>query len=219
MGTLYTWLLSALRWRPASVAWVALDMQTWFCFVVLVFATTTLAAVPPAGADNGAREYRFQVCDAFLDGIVGFDARCVARASNGDVFETDGRGTLAIHPKSASGGGVFEHRMSDGTVVGGGTWRVVDLLSFTSYGSADPSSGIPPQFEGGQALLKVILSPQGAPPGMELEATLQVHCILPGAQNPPGAQEGIRLNARGINFNQEVDEAGIHPATVFEQTG
>lgn len=67
----------------------------------------------------------------------------VTEASNGDRVALTGTGPLGIHPKSASGGGTFEHTNAQGTVIGSGTWTVTELLSFQSYGAAPPPSAAP----------------------------------------------------------------------------
>jgi hypothetical protein len=125
----------------------------------------------------------------------------IAMAANGDRIEivVTRPSTFTLHPKSVSGSGTFTHKTPDGTVRGSGTWTATQLLSFNSYGS---SPGLPSNFEGGLALVRVHLSPAAGGPG--LDAVLEVNCLIGSA--PPAAQEGIRLAVEsGPNFNQVVE--------------
>ncbi len=84
--------------------------------------------------------------------------------------------------------------------MGSGTWTALQLLSFNSFGSG-AAQGVPPQNEGGQALIRIHLSPSAGGPGFD--AILRVTCLL--GSPPVGAQEGIRLAVQGgPNFNKEV---------------
>jgi hypothetical protein len=42
--------------------------------------------------------------------------------------------------------------------------------------------------------------------GEERDALYEVNCQIhdPGGQTPPGTSEGVKINARGINFNKHV---------------
>ena len=51
----------------------------------------------------------------------------ITEASNGDRVRLIGTGPLGIHPKSASGGGTFEHKNAQGNVIGSGTWTVTGV--------------------------------------------------------------------------------------------
>jgi hypothetical protein len=132
-----------------------------------------------------------------------------ATAENGDVVTVsvtnNGTNTFNVAAKSATGGGTFVHKTSGGTVLGSGTWAASGLLVFQSYGTAPP---FPPNFFGGRAALKIVLTPT-ANPSVHLPAILQMECLV---GNPPGgATEGIRLNVQDvINFNATV-EGGIPP--------
>lgn len=126
----------------------------------------------------------------------------LTEASNGDRIRVTGTGPLGIHPKSASGGGAFEHTNAQGTVIGSGAWSVTELLSFQSYGA---SPLLPPAFNGvgGKAQFRVQFTPTGTT--IVLEGTMDVECRLPGLEVPGGTVEGIRVVVPGVaNFNKSV---------------
>ncbi len=162
---------------------------TWVLVVSLLLIVAAGAA--PAAADSGHQEFQWV--------LLGHEGHPnVARASNGDVIEMTGEGTLSIHPKTVSGGGRFTHIAADGTVVGEGDYEAVKLLSFNSYGDGTPQ-GTPPNLFGGLAIIRVALHPDGT--DLVFEGNLQIDCLL---GNPPsGAKEGTRLSVPGINFNTE----------------
>ena len=138
---------------------------------------------------------------AFLAGVAPIVGPDETMAANGDVLVLSGQGTFSLHPKAVTGGGAFTHRNSAGTVLGSGTWTATQLLSFNSYGSGS-AQGLPPQLEGGQALILVHLAPQSG--GSGFDAVLQIDCVL--GSPPPAAHEGIRLAVAGVvNFNREVE--------------
>jgi hypothetical protein len=126
----------------------------------------------------------------------------VTQASNGDRIALQGRGTLGIHPKSATGGGTFTHTNAAGTVLGSGVWAVTELLSFQSYGP--PSPGFPvPNASAGKAQFRVVFTPAGTT--LTLGGIMDVECILPGSAAPGGTVEGVRVVVPGVaNFNQPV---------------
>jgi hypothetical protein len=122
----------------------------------------------------------------------------VASAPNGDTISIAGQGTLSIHPGSVTGGGTFIHKDASGAVKATGTWTAQQLLSFVSYGTMP---GVPPNFEGGKALLLIHLSPGTG--GAGFDGVLRITCLI--GSPPAGANEGIRLNVQDvINFNKEV---------------
>ncbi len=162
---------------------------SWVLVVSLLL--TVAAGAAPAVADSG-----HQTFDWVLLGHEGHPN--MATASNGDVIEMTGAGSLAIHPKSVSGGGEFVHHAADGTVLGQGHYEAVKLLSFNSYGDGTPQ-GTPPNLFGGLAIIRVALFPDGT--DLVFEGNLQIDCLL--GKPPSGAKEGIRLSVPGINFNTE----------------
>ena len=137
----------------------------------------------------------------------------VATASNGDIIEVAGQGTLSIHPKTATGNGTFTHKDSDGTIVlGSGTWMATELLSFQEYGPSTDPANFPPNLRAGYANIKVHLTGGGA----EFPGILRVYCVLPGAKVPASTPEGILLNIPGVaNFNKVAGEGGFGGPTLF----
>lgn len=136
-----------------------------------------------------------------FDYLVGVDpvhGPVVSMASNGDTIEIKGQGTLSIKPKSVTGGGTFVHKDPDGNVVGTGTWTAERLLTFRSWGT---SEGFPENFEGGRALIKVSLDPDGL--DEEFDGRLRIECLI--GDVPGGADEGAKLWVRGgPNFREVV---------------
>ncbi len=124
----------------------------------------------------------------------------VTVAPNGDSLRLTGTGPLGIHPKSASGGGTFQHKNAAGTVIHAGAWSVTELLSFQSYGA---SPLFPPAFNGvgGKAQFRVQFTPTGTT--IALEGTMDVECRLPGLDVPGGTVEGVRtVVPEWANFNK-----------------
>ncbi len=166
-----------------------------------LFAAVALALgvlMPAAASANGdpASFTYLTGSSAFLCGLDPSACPDVIRAPNGDTIELAGQGTLTIHPKSVTGGGTFTHQDAAGNVLGSGTWTATELLSFHSYGSG-AAQGLPPEFTGGLALIRVHLS-------AGFDAILQIDCTL-GDHVPGGAIEGTRLAVEGgLNFNEEV---------------
>jgi hypothetical protein len=139
-----------------------------------------------------------------VEGIIEGPDKIVA--PNGDTMIIEGEGTLSTHPKSVTGGGEFEHVNVAGTVLGSGTWQALELLAFVSWGT---SPILPANFEAGKALIRIHLSPGSG--GNGYDAILQIYCVLPGANFPPGFEEGVRLVVPHVaNFNDPV-----HGQTLF----
>lgn len=173
-----------MKWRTLSVA--------------LTIALALVLSISGASADSGSATLTYIILEegALFPGSPG----AVAIADNGDTIEIAGGGTLTIHPKSVTGGGTFAHTVPGvGTFTG--TWTAMELLSYTSYGPADPSFGLPAGSEGGRAVIRVHLVADFAP--IEADAILQVDCLL--GSPPAGAIEGVRLAIQDLlNFNKEV---------------
>lgn len=124
----------------------------------------------------------------------------------GDTIEVRAGGTLTNHPKSVDGDGTFVHRLSSGAVFARGTLTAEELLSFEDWGSStDPS--LPPEFRAGRARILVhFVVTGGRAKGVEVDGTLQVTCVLPGASGiPAGAEEGITVDIPGfLSFEHSV---------------
>ena len=177
--------------------------------VLVVLFMGTAAAMPLLETAPVARVGIARSATQTYQYLVGVDPLCelapdacpdVSAASNGDMIEITGSGSLSVHPKSVTGGGEFTHKAPDGTVRGKGTWEAVELLSFQSYGSA-AAQGLPENLWGGKALIRVQLFVGGNPVFMGI---LRITCVL-GDKIPTSSMEGVRLSVEtGPNFNTEV---------------
>jgi len=139
-----------------------------------------------------------------VEPLCGLDpAACpvVSRTRHGDFIEVTGAGTFSTWPSAAiEGGGTLVHKDPDGNVLATATWEADRLMSFRSYGDATPQ-GLPPEFEGGVALVRVIIHPDF---GGTFTGFMRIDCTL--GKVPPNAHEGITLLVPGalVNFNHEV---------------
>ncbi len=171
-------------------------------------ASFSRGAVP---ATPGPATYEYHAGDAFLAAINPALAPAKARASNGDVIELSGSGTLSVFPKSVTGGGTFTHKDANDNVLGSGTWTATELLSFQHYG-ASPVPGFPATFRSGNALIRAHLTAGGG--AVQLDGTLRITCLLPQTDVPGGFQEGVRLAVEGVlNFNREAGGGTVFVAT------
>ena len=78
------------------------------------------------------------------------------------------------------------------------------LVAFQFYGCGGvEDTPLPPDFCGGRVLLAVHATTST---GEQADGLLEVNCQIhdPGGQAPPGTSEGVKVNARGINFNKHV---------------
>ena len=135
----------------------------------------------------------------YIVGAGGLPAKAVS--ANGDTIAMSGQGTLTIRPKFADQGGFYTITDASGSTVSTGFWLAARLITFQSYGPADPTLPLPPGSEGGRASIRVHLSPIGDPSG-GFDATLHIVCAL---GNPPqNALEGIELSVQGRGgFNEK----------------
>ena len=194
--------------RPLSTGPIRLALSAIAAGILFACRTDTIAAPSDSSIaakvvdQNVAATYGWHAGDAFTPPLIPPD---VAEAANGDRVTLTGTGTLALHPKSVTGGGTFTHTTAGGTVLGTGTFTATELLSFESYG---PSTLLPAFLNAGQALLRVRLVPNGSP--TSIEAILRIECILPGSTFPGGKEEGINLLVPGLaNFNHQISGATV----------
>jgi hypothetical protein len=82
------------------------------------------------------------------------------------------------------------------------------LVAFQFYGCGEVTTpdgpvSLPPDFCGGRVILAVHAVSSTGEEGTGLyEVNCQIHD--PGGQAPPGTSEGVKVNARGVNFNKHV---------------
>ena len=132
----------------------------------------------------------------------------IARASaDGATITIRSAGAFHVSSHKASSTlGTFEHRASDGTLIGSGTFQVQRLESFASFGcGVAGGQPIPSNLCGGHAVFDVHVVGHPASGGTEeFDAVFTVTCVV-GDHVPPGAEEGITFNVPGlINFDQPV---------------
>jgi len=117
-----------------------------------------------------------------------------AAAGNGDTLILKGVGTLKVRasdgkPKKISGGGTFEHKDTNGVVVGSGTWKAKKLLMFDSYGGS-PFDFVPTAFNAGRMLSTIVLEPYG---GGKIRGMVELGCRVPGNPGLATTIEGVRV--------------------------
>jgi hypothetical protein len=89
-------------------------------------------------------------------------------------------------------------------VIERGTFTLTRLVAFQFYGCGEvEDTPLPPDFCGGRALFRFHAT---ASTGEERAGLYEVNCQIhdPGGQAPPGTSEGVKVNARGVNFNKHV---------------
>jgi hypothetical protein len=116
-------------------------------------------------------------------------------------------GSFDVAAKTASGDGTYS-LMAGSTVLETGTFTLTRLVAFQFYGCGEVTEDgeqipLPPDFCGGRAIFSVHAT---SSTGEEGDGLLEVNCQIhdPGGQAPPGTSEGVKVNARGINFNRHV---------------
>ena len=124
-------------------------------------------------------------------------------ASNGLILETELEGSFNVADKTASGSGEYAV-IAGATVLESGTFSLTRLVAFQFYGCGEVEGfSLPPDFCGGRAIFSFHAT---SSTGEETEGVAEVNCQIhdPGGQTPPGTSEGVKANARGINFNKHV---------------
>jgi hypothetical protein len=98
--------------------------------------------------------------------------------------------------------------MNGATVLASGTPTLKRLVAFQFYGCGEVTTpggpiSLPPDFCGGRAIFAVHAT---SATGEQGDGQLEVNCQIPnpGGQAPPETSEGVKVNARGIDFNKHV---------------
>src|SRR5213075_232496 len=137
-----------------------------------------------------------------------FVAPTTTAASNVLTLQTEMTGSFNVAAKTASGSGTYS-LMAGSTVLDTGTFTLDPrLVTFQFYGCGEVTMEgeripLPPDFCGGRVTFVVhATSSTGAQHDGLLEVNCQIHD--PGGQAPPGTNEGVKVNARGINFNKHI---------------
>ena len=154
----------------------------------------SVAAIAAGSAGSATSKAAFEV----------FVEPTISAASNGLTIETELEGSFNVADKTASGGGSFAI-MNGATVLESGTFTLTRLVAFQFYGCGEVEGAppLPPNFCGGRAIFAVHATTSTGEQG---EGLYEVNCQIhdPGGQTPPGTSEGVKVNARGINFNKHV---------------
>jgi hypothetical protein len=128
-------------------------------------------------------------------------------ASNGLVLQSEIEGTFDVGAKTASGEGEFA-LLAGSTQIDHGTFELTRLVAFQFYGCGEVTAegqriALPPEFCGGRVILEARATSAS---GEERDVLYEVNCQIhdPGGQAPPGTSEGVKANARGVNFNKHL---------------
>jgi hypothetical protein len=163
----------------------------------LLSVAFAIAAIAAGGAGSATSKSAFAV----------LVAPTTTAASNGLTLQTAMTGSFDVAVKTASGDGTYS-LMAGSTVLETGTFTLTRLVAFQFYGCGEVTEDgeqipLPPDFCGGRAIFSVHAT---SSTGEEGDGLLEVNCQIhdPGGQAPPGTSEGVKVNARGINFNRHV---------------
>jgi hypothetical protein len=163
----------------------------------LLSVAFAIAAIAAGGAGSATSKSAFAV----------LVAPTTTAASNGLTLQTAMTGSFDVAAKTASGDGTYS-LMAGSTVLETGTFTLTRLVAFQFYGCGEVTEDgeqipLPPDFCGGRAIFSVHAT---SSTGEEGDGLLEVNCQIhdPGGQAPPGTSEGVKVNARGINFNRHV---------------
>jgi hypothetical protein len=163
--------------------------------VAVVFSAAAIAA---ASAGSATSKSTFQV----------LVAETASAASNGLTLNTDLVGQFDVAAKTARGDGDWS-LTAGATELDHGTFTLTRLVAFQFYGCGEVTMDgetipLPPDFCGGRVIFAV--DAVSAVNGEHHDALYEVNCQIhdPGGEAPPGTSEGVKVNARGINFNRHV---------------
>jgi hypothetical protein len=163
--------------------------------VAFVFSAAAIAA---GSAGSATSKSTFQV----------LVAETASAASNGLTLNTELAGQFNVAAKTASGDGEWS-LTAGATELDHGMFTLTRLVAFQFYGCGevtedDETIPLPPDFCGGRAIFAI--DAVSAVNGEHHDGLYEVNCQIhdPGGQAPPGTSEGVKVNARGINFNQHV---------------
>ena len=163
----------------------------------LLSAAFAIAAIAAGSAGSATSKSSFAV----------LVAPTTTAASNGLTLQTEMAGSFNVATKTASGNGTYS-LTAGSTVLETGTFTLDQrLVAFQFYGCGEVTMEgeripLPPDFCGGRVFVVHATSSTGAQHDGLLEVNCQIHD--PGGQAPPGTSEGVKVNARGINFNKHI---------------
>jgi hypothetical protein len=160
---------------------------------LLLVCALSIAAIAAAGAGARTSKSAFQI----------FVEPTISMAANGLTLETELEGTFNVADKTASGSGTYAV-MAGTTVVETGTFTLTRLIAFQFYGCGEvEGTELPPDFCGGRVIFRFHAT---SSTGEERVGLYEVNCQIhdPGGHTPRGTSEGVKANARGVNFNKHV---------------
>ena len=164
--------------------------------LILALALSTAAVVVGTAGSTHTRS-SFQV----------FVEETTSASANGLTLVSELEGSFDAAARTASGDGTYEV-LAGSTEIDHGTFTLTRLITFQFYGCGEVTVDgnpveLPPDFCGGRALFRIHFT---SFTGEEGTAQYEVNCQIhnPGGQAPPGTSEGVKANARGVNFNQHV---------------
>jgi hypothetical protein len=132
-----------------------------------------------------------------------FVEETTSAASNGLTLNSALEGSFDVAAKTATGHGVYEV-MAGSTEVEHGTFTLTRLVAFQFYGCGEVEGTLlPPNWCGGRVTFAFHAT---SSTGEQTDGLYEVNCQIhdPGGQAPPGTSEGVKANARGVNFNKHV---------------
>jgi hypothetical protein len=162
-------------------------------FAIAAALMLCVVAVGPASAGARTSKSAFQV----------FVEPTISAARDGFTLETELEGSFDVANKTATGDG-SDTVMNGSTVIDSGTFTLTRLVAFQFYGCGEvEGTALPPDFCGGRVIFRFHAT---STTGEETVGLYEVNCQIhdPGGKTPRGTSEGVKANARGINFNKHV---------------
>ncbi len=136
-----------------------------------------------------------------------FVEETTSAASNGLTLRSAFEGSFDVAAQTASGDGVYEV-FAGATEIDHGTFTLTRLIAFQFYGCGEVTTpdgpvALPADFCGGRAIFAIHATSSS---GEQTDGLYEVNCQIhdPGGQAPPGTSEGVKANARGVNFNKHL---------------
>ena len=166
-------------------------------FAVALALALAVAAVTSGSAGSRTSRATFQV----------FVEETVSASDTGLTLNFELEGLFNAGNRTASGEGTYEV-MAGSEEIEHGTFTLTRLVAFQFYGCGEVTTPdgrveLPPDYCGGRALFAFHST---SSEGVERDGLYEVNCQIhdPGGQAPPGTSEGVKANARGVNFHRHV---------------
>ena len=163
----------------------------------LILALALVFCVAAIGAGSAGARTSKSTFEVFVEPTI-------SAARHGVTLETELEGSFNVADKTATGSGTYTV-MAGATVVDSGTFTLTRLIAFQFYGCGEvEGTELPRDFCGGRAIFRFHAT--STLNGEETVGNYEVNCQIhdPGGKTPRGTSEGVKANARGINFNKHV---------------